>query len=483
MQQYAAIQADLLEFLKTQPSNAFDALLCDPPYGLSFMGKRWDYDVPSVETWRECLRVLKPGAPLLAFGGSRTFHRIAIGLEDAGAELCDTIMWVYGQGMPKPATTTDKYIDKALKADRPVVGSRQLTGNAAVSTQDKGGTYGIAVGTVPAKTVAVTAPGSLEAQQWEGYGHALRPSHEPIIMACKPFDGSIAHNVLSYGVGGLNVGACRLAGGVTINRWKDGAKPFGGGAGHPYESVKSEGRWPANVILSHAPECVPAGTREVKSSVATHGTAKDGQMFDFGNERTGDPRGYAVDGKETIEAWACVPWCPVRQMDEQSGERPSTPYRENVAEGTVLPLTKRTAGGYSDTGGASRFFYHAKVSRKERERGCDHLPLKSAAEATNRKEGLVGCDRPQAGAGRGSGARNFHPTLKPLALTTYLARLLLPPTSNAVLLVPFAGSGSEIIGALLAGWPAVLGVEREADYMPILRARVAAWVPDAAAIS
>ena len=132
---------------------------------------------------------------------------------------------------------------------------------------------------------------------------------------------------------------------------------------------------------------------------------------------------------------------------------------------------------YADNGGASRFFYHAKVNRKERERGCEVLPLKTAAEATNRREGTVGANRPQAGAGRGSGARNFHPTLKPIDLTTYLARLMLPPSPDAVLLVPFVGSGSEMIGGLLAGWPNVLGVEREAEYLPILGARLKERVP------
>ena len=146
----------------------------------------------------------------------RTFHRIAIGLEDAGAELCDTIMWVYGQGMPKPATTTDKYL----------------------KTPGEG--------------------------PWQGHGHALRPSHEPIVLACKPYDGTIAHNVTEYGVGALNISACRLgADKVTINRWLDGAHPLGGAAGGEYETVESSGRWPANVILSHSPDCSPAGTREV----------------------------------------------------------------------------------------------------------------------------------------------------------------------------------------------------------------------------
>src|SRR6185437_3002203 len=403
--------------------NSFDALACDPPYGFSFMNKAWDYDVPSAALWRECLRVLKPGAPLLAFGGARTYHRLACGIEDAGFELCDKLEWIYAKGMPKPATTTDKYIDAALGVDRPVVGSRRLQGTARL----KGG-GGYTVEAVEGNydegelrdEIAVTAPGSPEAAQWEGFGHALRPSHEPIALACKPFDGTIAHNVLTHGVGGLDIAGCRLP-----RKTRENPRRI------------NEGCWPANVIFSHAADC-------------------------------GD---------------VCSPACPSRQLDEQSGERPSNPFRANVAGGAVLPFTARAAGGLKDTGGASRFFYCTKVSRKEREAGCEHLALKTAAQATNRREGTAGANRPQAGAGRGSGCRNFHPTLKPISLTTWLTRLILPPTPGAVLLVPFAGAGSEMIGALKAGWGrnggGVFGIEREAEYAEIARARLRHWCPEA----
>lgn len=509
MQRYAAVQADVLEFLRTQPDNSFDALLTDPPYGLRFMNRKWDYEVPSVAMWAECLRVLKPGAPLLSFGGSRTFHRIATGLEDGGFELCDTIFWVYGQGMPKPATTTDKYIDKALKVERPVVGTRQLTGNAAVDTKTKGGTYGIQVGTVAPKTVAVTAPGSPLSAAWEGYGHALRPSHEPIILACKPFEGSIAENILEHGVGGLNLGPCRIgtSGGtrkVDPERYRTEGNALRGSVdgslnGGVKEAIAA-GRWPANVILSHSPDCVSVGTREVRGGVAVkrNGVHTDSPVLPGGlgcyPEGTPD-HGFAVGGKETVEMWACVPGCPVRQMDDQSGTRPSTlagradptkSYANPGDNGGASQFGGSNSRVYADTGGASRFFYHAKVNRKEREFGCENLPLRTAAECTGRTEGLVGADRPQAGAGRGSGARNFHPTLKPIELNRYLATLLRPPNPDAVLLVPYAGVASEMIGALLAGWPAVLGIEsggENGEYMSILHARVRAWCPEADIIS
>lgn len=465
MKSYALAQGDVLQVLKTLPDNSFDALLTDPPYGIRFMGKRWDYDVPSVEVWAECLRVLKPGAPLLSFGGSRTFHRIVCNIEHAGFEICDTIPWLYGQGMPKPATTTDKYLDKHLGVERPVIGSRMLTGNAAVSTKEKGGTYGIQVGTVPAKEVAVTSPGSEIALQWEGYGHALRPSHEDICLACKPFDGTIAENILAHGVGGLNVRACRIGteGGtrkVDPDRYKTlGNSLEGSRDGSLNGGVKEstgEGRWPANVILSHSPDCQEVGVREVRSGTAVkrNGVHTDGPVAlgGLGNYAPGTPdSGYAKGGKETIPVWACVPWCPIGEMEHQAE-------------------------------GSSRFFYHAKVNRKERDLGCEGLPKRSAAECTDREEGSAGSNRPQVGAGRGSGAHNFHPTLKPIDLTRYLATLLLPPNPDATLLVPFAGAGSEMIGAFLAGWPSVFGIEREADYLPIIRARLPAWAPEVSEI-
>jgi site-specific DNA-methyltransferase (adenine-specific) len=165
-------------------------------------------------------------------------------------------------------------------------------------------------------------------------------------------------------------------------------------------------------------------------------------------------------------------------LDAEAGDRPSTPYPEHAAPGAVLPLNRRTAGGYADSGGPSRFFYCSKVSTKEREAGCEGLALRSAGEVTDREDGSAGLDNPRAGAGRTSGARNHHPTLKPLSLTTWLAKLIMPPTAAPVLLVPFAGAGSEMIGAVRAGWPYVLGIEREAEYIEIARARLKHWCPE-----
>jgi site-specific DNA-methyltransferase (adenine-specific) len=425
---YSIATGEVTSILADFVDNAFDGLLCDPPYGFSFMNKAWDYDVPSVALWRECLRVLKPGAPLLAFGGARTYHRLACAIEDAGFELRDCLMWLYGKGFPK-SVNVGLVIDKAAGATREIVGARVLTGNAAISTSEKGGTYGVQVGSIAPKEIPITAPASTLAKQWHGWGTALKPAYEPILLARKPLDGTIAQNVARWGVGGLAIDGCRIGeiGGTRKSDPKKGptvaayGNGLNGGGCKPIDG----GRWPANLIL--------------------------------------DENAAAL-------------------LDAEVGQRPSTPFRENVVDGNVLPFKKRTAGGYGDAGGPSRFFYTAKVSTREREAGCDGLPLKSSAEMTERSDDdAAGTQHPRAGAGGSTGgARNFHPTLKPIALTTWLARLIRPP-QGAVLLVPFAGTGSEMIGALKAEWNGVFGIEREAEYVTIAKARLAHWAPESEA--
>jgi site-specific DNA-methyltransferase (adenine-specific) len=467
--------------------NSSDALCADPPYGFRFMGESWDYDVPSVETWRECLRVLKPGAPLVAFGGSRTYHRLACAIEDAGFELRDCLMFLYGKGFPK-SLNVGLALDKAAGAKREVVGTRTLTGNAAISTADKGGTFGVQVGSIPPKEVPVTAPATDLAKAWDGWGTALKPAFEPIILARKPLDGTVANNVARWGVGGLAIDACRVGNEMIMTSRSDGTMKSGnavmsGGNTGRVSVGEVEGRWPANLILSHTEHCYQTGaTREVKNGTAVkHRGVVAGTGASFGIAKPpGTPdAGY---GTQQVEVWECADDCPVRLLDAQAGDRPPTPYPEHAATGAVLPLTKRAAGGYADGGGPSRFFYCAKVSTKEREAGCEGLPLRSAGEVTERAdvdgdgERPAGLDNPRAGAGRTGGARNHHPTLKPIALTTWLARLILPPNPRAIL-VPFSGAGSEMIGALKAGWREVHGIEQSEEYVAISRARLAHWCP------
>lgn len=507
---YMLLEADVLDALRLMPDNSADACLTDVPYGLGtreptakeiaqyllgddglnlggdFMGAKWQ--IPPVAVWRELLRVLRPGAPVLSFAGSRTQDLIAIGVRAGGFEIQDTIvavMWVYGEGMPKPAMPTDKYIDKHLGAEREVVGSRVLTGNAAVSTKKKGGTYGIGVGTVPPKTVPVTAAATPTAKRWEGYGQALAPAYEPIILAFKPMAATIAENILAHDVGALNIPGCRVgtAGGtkkVDASRYRTNGLALEGLVdGSLNGGVKASiaaGRWAKNVLLAHSPECRSIGTREVKSGTAVkrngvrNAGAIDG-MRALGTYPEGTPdAGYAVSGKEETDAWDCVPNCPSRLLDEQSGDRPST--LTGRADPAVRHENRGDNGGrsafgggnsavYADGGGASRFFWHAKVARGERELGCEHLPV--------RKHGLTPDED----------IRNDGPCVKPIELTHYLATLALPPARPVGpprrILNLYMGTASEAIGALRAGWDEVVGIERDPAYVAIASARIERW--------
>ena len=196
---------DCLDVLRTMPDCSVDAVVTDPPYGLAFMGKRWDYDVPSVDVWAECLRVLKPGGHLLAFAGTRTQHRMACRIEDAGFEIRDMIAWVYGSGFPK-SLDVSKAIDKAAGAEREVVGSKLgRPGMAKDGSNQRQWAAEALLGEKRLLSTDITAPSTPEAQQWSGWGTALKPALEPITMARKPLAGTVAANVLEHGTGALNV--------------------------------------------------------------------------------------------------------------------------------------------------------------------------------------------------------------------------------------------------------------------------------------
>lgn len=239
---------DSTEVLKDLPDNCVDAVVTDPPYGLSFMGKKWDYEVPSVELWKEVLRVLKPGGHLLSFGGTRTYHRLAVNIEDAGFEIRDQIQWLYGSGFPK-STDVSKRIDIEAGNSRPIIGknpafrAKQLEHNTDWETA--------------MRPEYKTGPASEDAIKWSGYGTALKPANEPIVLARKPLEKglTVAQNVLKWGVGALNVDASRIASGERPKMIRTqtivSANAMSGqstGATNSGE-LTSLGRWPANVIL------------------------------------------------------------------------------------------------------------------------------------------------------------------------------------------------------------------------------------------
>jgi site-specific DNA-methyltransferase (adenine-specific) len=303
----------------------------DPPYGLAFMGKRWDYDVPSVEIWAECLRVLKPGGHLLAFAGTRTQHRMAVRIEDAGFEIRDLIMWCYGSGFPK-SLDVSKAIDKAAGAEREVVGSAAGARNGNGQNNDYG-----AYGSAAEGTYSVTAPATPEAHQWAGWGTALKPALEPITLARKPLTGTVAANVMEHGTGALNVDGCRVGdfqnttpSGVDRRNAKLAELGYRPGEYQMGEKTPDAppGRWPANLIHDGSDEVVglfPQSISSAPSATATYGTNRDG--------------------------------------------------RENSTYGKGLYSATPNRPPIGDTGSAARFFYTAKATKAERQ-GVTHPTVK-----------------------------------------------------------------------------------------------------------
>lgn len=355
-------RGDCLAVLASMEPESVDAIVCDPPYGLSpdgkartwddieegrarggFMGKAWDGAVPGVEWARACLRVLKPGGHLVAFGGTRTVHRLACAIEDAGFEIRDSIAWAYWSGFPK-SLDVFKAIDRAAGGERDGAPRRDV-------------------------------PATEDARTWEGFGTALKPAHEPAILARKPLAGTVAANVLEHGTGALNIDGCRFAygdpawpgpndavGPRSTAGWQDSY--VGGSLVNPISTEDPGGRWPANL--------------------------------------------YA---------------CP-------------------------------------------------KPSRAEREAGCERLPGRTGAEATDRTEGTAGLDSPRAGAGRTADrVKNHHPTVKPLGVMRWLVKLVGGHPGRSVILDPFMGSGTTGCAAMLEGFD-FIGIEREPEYIQIAEARI-----------
>lgn len=370
------------------PSGSVHAVVCDPPYELGFMGKGWDSSGVAFDpaTWREALRVLRPGGYLLAFGGTRTYHRLTVAIEDAGFEIRDSIgclLWTYGQGFPK-SLDVSKAIDKAAGAKREVVGPgrHRVSGVFAYSgegrPQDAAAYASADMPTIPATDAAV---------RWQGWGTALKPAWEPIVVARKPFAGSVASNVLTHGTGAMNLAATRVGtdGGTAGASWGEqpGVAFSVGLNGEWGQAVDGLGRWPTNLVLVHHPDC----------------------------------------------ADVCVPGCHVAEMDRQSGtglaNRPSrNPTARNPRSGIGWGFTGRQIQDYADTGGASRFFpqfrYEAKADSNE---------------------------RPSLSTDDGDTLR--HTTVKPVDLMRWLIRLVTPP--GGTVLDSFAGSGSTLQAAQVEG--------------------------------
>jgi len=463
------ICGDNMEVMAEMPNDSIDTIITDPPYGLGFMGKDWDTFKDAKQThgdghyttktsegrtirhkkgfssasaaglydhsrnaefqqwftlWaKEVLRIAKPGAMMLVFGGTRTFHRLTCAIEDAGWQIRDCMMWLYGSGFPK-SHDISKAIDKAKGAEREVVGIRP-----DAAKLNKPGNHQYNEGwqrpwrenpQAWEDKKNITAPATDLAQLWDGYGTALKPAWEPIIVAMKPLDGTFAHNAEKWGVGGLWIDGGRIGTEIITQHRNSGGRKFvrkydGHGTNLPVDGIKTQtqGRWPANVILDEE-----AGV----------------------------------------------------MLDEQSGVSKSNPTRKN--KGGVLNtgssygqgIRKSDWNGPGDSGGASRFFYCAKASRSERNAGLEGMPLGElpasarSKPAPGRKDAL------------GQPRQNNHPTVKPLKLMEYLCKLTRTP-EGGVVLDPFGGSGTLAVACWNTGRKYIL-IEKDPHYCEIARARV-----------
>jgi len=351
------IQGDCLQVMQSMDSNSIDFIVTDPPYGLNFMAKDWDKKIPCIDIWKEALRVCKPGAWMACFGGTRTFHRLTCLIEDAGWEIRDCICWLYGSGFPK--------------------------------SHNK---FGL-----------------------EGYGTALKPAYEPIILAMKPCDGTFAQNAEKWGLAGINIDECRIGSirNVPASHSKDksGISMMGLGKPNEEELNKHKGRWPANLIL-------------------------DEESAEILDEQTGISKS---------------------QQTKKNDNR----YSSGIFGDGSLKSDHKPENSYNDSGGASRFFYCAKSSRRERNEGLEGMSLSENMR--------VNAPRLSEEAKHSNKMQNHHPTVKPISLMRYIIKLLAPP-NNPLLLDPFCGSGSTLIAAKGLGIRSI-GIELNPEYCEIAKKR------------
>jgi len=429
------IQGDCIKKIKQMPENSVDAIITDPPYGLEFMGKSWDKfkkSTDNIETCKnnpyyrsnirhrikagisqpalqqfcfrwatECLRVLKPGGFLLSFGGTRTHHRLVCGIEDAGFEIRDTIMWLYGSGFPK-SLNIGKQIDKLQGNEREVVGIGK--------TERKAG--GIFVEENEGKRITTK-----ENSEYEGWGTALKPAVEPIVVARKPLsEKNVALNVLKWGTGGINIDACRINSSEKLARPINQAdnKIYGKYEqfGNPNEP---QGRFPANIILDE----------------------QAGKMLDEQSGKTGA-------------------FAPVKSGQKEWGGEIYHKFKTSGDDG-------KTFYDKGKLGGASRFFYCAKASKSEKELGCEDLEDKEIYPQNNSIE------RKDINFTSNIKTKNNHPTVKPIKLMEYLIKLV--SREGAMVLDPFIGSGTTAIACLKLNRK-FIGIEKEEEYVKIAKARI-----------
>ena len=415
-------QGDCFEVMKGLTDNSIDTIITDPPYGLHFMGKKWDYEIPSVAVFTEMLRVAKYGATLLCFGGTRTWHRIAVNIEDAGWEIRDTLMWIYGSGFPK-SLDIGKAVDKTQGNERECVENKTRKGSAYQKESPHNQINGKAIdgrsSELIAKRIAKSATDGLDITKgnspFEGYGTALKPAFEPIIMAMKPCEGTFAENALKHGVAGLNIDGARV--GDFTNNQPSGMTRF-----NDYRHGK--GKYPTNEVVTNTIGRFPANIIHDGSEEVLAGFPQNAGAF-----------------------------APVKKLN-----RPNNVY------GKYETFGDNGASFRNDSGSASRFFYCAKASKAERNAGCEGLPI-GEPPASARSKPAEGRDNPL-----GEPRANHHPTVKPLALMEYLCTLTKTPTGGIVL-DPYMGSGTTGMACKKTGRD-FIGIEISEEYLEIAKRRI-----------
>lgn len=429
---------DNLTVMKTFDDNSIDSIVTDPPAGISFMNRHWDSDKGGRDHWiewmcgvsKECLRVAKPGAHALVWALPRTSHWTATAWENGGWECREVVNHIFGTGFPK-SLNIGKQFDKAAGIEREIIGRDMNAYRPNAVKAHKEGQVA-EFGLKSEGSGLITAPATDAAKQWDDWGTALKPAHENWILFRKPMDGTVVNNITKWGVGGLNIGGCRIET-QKDDKWYNSNYPHkttgydatGYKIDYQRDTMSNhKGRFPANVILDDS-QCVLDQFPVTKSGFMAKGTRRM-------NSESPDVNCYGA-------------------------------YKPDLVENDT----------YGDDGSAARFFYCAKPSPQERNLGCEGLPDKTAGECTGgRQEGSAGLDSPRSGAGRTSGSKNHHPTLKSLSLMRYLVRLVTPP--NGIVLDPFSGSGSTCIAAMQEDFR-YIGIEKEAEYVEIANKRIAYW--------
>ena len=430
--EYKLYHGNMLDMLEVIEPNSIDSIVTDPPYELNFMGKGWDNSGIAFQsdTWKKCYEVLKEGGYLLAFGGSRTSHRIACAIEDAGFEIRDTIMWLYGSGFPK-SMNIGLAIDKKKGIESKVIGERKehdIRNNNYANNEVSNKTFMRQI--------------KKATNEWEGWGTALKPSFEPIIVARKPFKGSLVDNVIENGVGGINIDECRIGNEKIYSLTKDLSATHGNnwGAGTPTpltgEKVEHTGRFPANTIIDE--------TVANEMPVGSH---------------TGHRSQKSIDN--------CI-----NNRKERKGKT------QCDTGGNIKSITE-----YTDSGSVSRYFYCAKASKKDRDEGLEEFDDKYMAFSNQAKAELKrgnvefkgNEDNPMNFVNSVSVRKNTHPTVKPTTLMQYLVRLVTP--NGGTVLDPFNGSGSTGKAVMYEnkerdkGYK-YIGIELTDEYLPISKARI-----------